>query len=106
MSKYIIIFCTIGTHDQAQKLAKPLVEKKLAACVNIIPGLTSIYKWKGELYNETECLMIIKTKKNLFEDIKTEILSLHPYDLPEIVSLPIDKGLPGYLDWIRNNTKA
>ena len=74
MKEQIIIFCTISGMDEATKIAKSLVEKELAACVNILDGLTSIYKWKGEFCSERELLMIIKSKRTLFESIKKEII--------------------------------
>ncbi len=72
MNEFIVIFCTISSKDEAKKIAQELVQKKLAACVNIIEGLTSVYEWKNELCTENECLMIIKSRKSLFEEIKNE----------------------------------
>lgn len=77
----------------------------MAACVNIIEGVTSIYEWKNELCSENECLMIIKSRKALFNKLKKEIAGLHPYDVPEIISLDITDGLESYLNWMRKNTK-
>jgi periplasmic divalent cation tolerance protein len=105
MNEFIVIFCTISSKNDAKKIAQELVQKKLAACVNIIEGLTSVYEWKNELCTENECLMIIKSKRALFEEIKKEIVSLHPYEVPEIISLPITDGLDTYLNWISKNTK-
>jgi periplasmic divalent cation tolerance protein len=105
MNELIVIFCTVPSKDEATKIAKELILKKLAACVNIIEGLTSIYEWKNELCIESECLMIIKSRQSLFNEIKREILSLHPYEVPEIISLPISDGLDSYLSWVHKNTK-
>jgi periplasmic divalent cation tolerance protein len=106
MNEYIVIFCTVPSKDAGSKIGNALVENKAAACVNIVPGLTSIYEWKGKLCNDEECLLIIKTRKGLFERIKKEIITLHPYELPEIISLQITDGLEPYLSWINENTKG
>lgn len=106
MSDYNVIFCTVPSKDDGKKIGNNLVKNRLAACVNIISGLTSIYEWKGELCEDSECLLIIKSRQELFEKIKEEIFSNHPYELPEIVSLPINDGLEPYLDWIKENTKV
>jgi periplasmic divalent cation tolerance protein len=105
MSEFTVVFCTISSKDEGKKIAKDLVQKKLAACVNIIEGLTSVYEWKNELCIENECLMIIKSRKDIFNELKKEIVSLHPYELPEIISIPVTDGLESYLNWINKNTK-
>lgn len=104
MNEFIIILCTISSLNDAKKIAKEIVQKKLVACVNIIEGLTSIYEWKGELCDEKECLMIMKTRNTLFSEIKKEITGLHPYEVPEIISVTISDGLESYLGWIKQNT--
>jgi periplasmic divalent cation tolerance protein len=105
MSEFIVILSTISSKDEAGKIAKELVQKKLAACVNIIEGLTSVYEWDNEICIENECLMIIKSRKELFDELKKEIISLHLYEVPEIISLPVTDGLESYLNWISKNTK-
>ena len=104
MDEFIVIFCTVSPKEEAKNIAKAIIEKKLAACANIIEGITSIYEWEGEICTEEECLMIIKTKKKIFSRIKEEIVSLHPYEVPEIISLPITEGLESYLSWVDKNT--
>ena len=106
MDEYIVIFCTVPSKDVGSRIGGALVDKKVAACVNIVPGLTSIYEWKGKVCNDEECLLVIKSRKALFERIKKEILQLHPYELPEIISLQITDGLEQYLSWIAENTKG
>ncbi|MCU0822992.1 MAG: divalent-cation tolerance protein CutA [Spirochaetes bacterium] len=106
MDEFIVIFCTVPSKDVGGKIGGELVNKKVAACVNIVPGLTSIYEWKGNVCNDEECLLIIKTRKALFERIKKEIVALHPYELPEIIALQITDGLEPYLGWISGNTKG
>jgi periplasmic divalent cation tolerance protein len=90
--------------DKAARIARELVEKKLAACVNIIPELRSIYAWQGRVCDERECLMIMKTRRDLFDQLRDTVKELHPYDVPEIISLSIEQGLQDYLKWIDDST--
>lgn len=106
MSSYILCLVTIDDLDKAAYIARTVVEKKLAACVNILPQIRSVYSWKGEICDEPERLMIVKTTDRLFEQLQTEIKKLHPYDVPEIISLNIDRGLPDYLQWIDETTNT
>lgn len=101
----ILVLCTINDLKTAKSISGKLVEEKLAACVNIIPQITSIYFWKNEIVEDSEYLMLIKTKNMHFDELKKRILSLHPYEVPEIISLKIDDGSKSYLDWIGNSTK-
>ena len=105
MSDFIIILCTVPSNDMSVKIAKTLVEEELAACVNITDKVTSIYKWKGEICNDEEYLLIIKSRRPLFDTVMKKIVSLHPYEVPEVISLPIIEGLEEYLSLIRGNTK-
>lgn len=102
--KYIVILCNTNSKDSAETIANYLVKEHLAACVNIIPQITSIYRWENKIQHDEEFLMIIKTKNDLFNKVKEKIAILHPYDIPEIVSLDITDGLAEYLKWINNNT--
>lgn len=104
MPEYRIVLCTIDSIENAKKLAHNLVKDKLAACVNIVSGVTSVYEWKNEICEDSEYLLIIKTKSDLYEKLEAKIKELHPYEIPEIVSLKIDKGSKSYLDWIKNIT--
>lgn len=104
MSEYRVVFCTIDSLINAKKLAHNLVENKLAACVNIVSGVTSVYEWRGEVSEDGEYLLIIKTKIDLYEKLEQKIKELHPYEVPEIISLKIDKASQSYLDWIDENT--
>ena len=101
--KHIIIFSTVPSLSEANKIAKALVGKKLVACANIVPKIRSIYRWKGKIYNETEVLMIMKSRKALFPKIKKELKKLHSYECPELISLNIDDGLKDYLRWIEES---
>lgn len=100
----IVILCTVPNEDIASNIAKVLVEEKLAACVNIVPGLLSVYSWKGEICRDRELLCIIKSREELFEKIESAIKRNHPYEVPEIIALPIIKGHAPYLAWIHDVT--
>jgi periplasmic divalent cation tolerance protein len=97
---YIVVFVTTPDKDTAEKLALKLVENKLAACVNITEQVKSVYFWQGNIENEKESLMIIKSREDLFEKLEQFVKENHPYTVPEIVALPIIKGSSEYLNWI------
>ena len=99
-----IILTTCPDMETATEMANTLVDKGLAACVNILPGLTSIYQWKGDRQCGEELLLMIKTQSNQYTAIESTILSQHPYELPEIISVPIEIGFTAYLDWINTST--
>ena len=102
--KHIIVFCTCPDRESGKAIADALVGEKLAACVNILPGIESIYTWKGEICRDAEILLIIKTRAELFPELKDRIISLHSYEVPEIIALPILQGSPEYLKWIDETT--
>ena len=102
---FIVALMTASSADEAERISAALVEKRLAACCNIVKGVTSIYEWKGKLEKGEECLVIIKTRRELFEKLSSEIRSLHSYEVPEIIALPMIAGFEGYLDWIKSNTQ-
>lgn len=102
--EYIVIFCTTSNKENAELIGHSLVQEKLAACTNIIPKMTSIYSWNNQIVKDEELLLVIKTKKELFDNVKNKILSLHSYDVPEIISIDIKEGSKPYLDWINENT--
>lgn len=106
MTGHIIVYITVPSPEEGKKIAKALVEKRLAACVNIVPGLRSIYHWQEKLCDEKELLLIAKTRDSLFERLEHEVKSIHSYKVPEIIALPIVKGSKEYLDWIYENTLA
>lgn len=103
MSEARIVLTTAGSAEEARRIAQALVERRLAACVNIVPQIESVYRWQGRVENATEWLMIIKTQAEAFERIRDAIRELHSYDLPECVMLKVDAGSEPYLQWINDN---
>ncbi|MCP4136221.1 MAG: divalent-cation tolerance protein CutA [bacterium] len=105
MNEYCVIFCTVSSKEEGRKIAEKLLQEKLAPCLNIVDGITSLYTWKGEVCDEPEFLCIIKTRKSLFEKVREAIISVHSYEVPEVIQLPIEAGHAPYLQWISDNTK-
>jgi len=97
-----VVFCTLPDADSAGRLAGTLVEERLAACVNIIPGLVSVYRWEGNVQRDAEVLLLIKTTMTVYSRLEQRIRALHPYELPEIISVPIQTGQAEYMQWIKN----
>jgi periplasmic divalent cation tolerance protein len=95
-----IIFCTCPDKDTAEKIARLLVTEKQAACVNILPGITSIYSWKDQIESAEEHLLLIKAHKDYYQAIEAAVRDNHPYEVPEIIAVPVESGLPEYLNWI------
>lgn len=97
MSEYRVVLVMAASEEEAEKIGTSLVEERLAACVNVLPGLRSIYRWQGAIQKETEALMIIKTTADLFLELARRVAELHSYDVPEVLSLPISgcTELPG-----------
>ncbi|MDA1106982.1 MAG: divalent-cation tolerance protein CutA [Proteobacteria bacterium] len=95
-----MVLCTCPDQDTALNIANALVDNKLAACVNIVPGLHSVYRWKGARENAEEVLLIIKSRADDYAPLETTVRALHPYELPEIIAVPINTGLPAYLAWV------
>lgn len=95
-----IVFTTVPDRDTGLRIADRLVEYKLAACVSLLPGLVSTYVWQGELQHEYECLLMIKTRAADYRALETALQDIHPYELPEIIAVPLSDGLPAYLNWI------
>jgi periplasmic divalent cation tolerance protein len=96
----ILALTTCDSAELAQRIARALVERRLAACVNIVPGLESVYRWKGAVEQASEWLLLIKTTRAQFEPLAAELRALHSYDLPELIALPIVAGFEPYLRWI------
>ncbi len=102
---YVLILSTLNSLPVAQKIGRVLVQEKMIACVNLIPKIHSIYFWQDKICEDTEVLMVMKTRKALFSKLEKRLAELHPYEVPEILALPIHKGAQNYLDWISTNTQ-
>jgi periplasmic divalent cation tolerance protein len=103
MTNARIVLTTTGSEEEARKIAHALVEQRMAACVNILPHLQSIYRWQGKVETANEWLLLIKTEARLFERVRDAINELHSYDLPECVMLEVTAGSHAYLNWIAEN---
>ena len=102
----LLVFCTCPDAETARRIADSLVEQHLAACVNILPGMTSVYRWKGEVHLDQEHLLLAKTRRERLDELKVHVVMQHPYELPEIIAVEIVAGLDAYLSWIRAQTLA
>lgn len=100
MTEALVVLCTCPNDGVARELAGRLVENRLAACVNILPEIRSIYRWQGELQEDGEALMIIKTTRDVYPALEAWLLEAHPYDVPEAIALPLEAGSRSYLEWI------
>lgn len=100
----LIVFSTFPDASQAREAAKNLVGNGLAACVNILPGLTSVYRWQGKLEESAEVLLLIKTSEDAYPRLESALKACHPYELPEIVAVAATAGLPEFLNWVANET--
>ena len=105
MPEFIIVFATCGSEEEALKIANSLVEERLAACVNLISPVRSIYRWEGKIWDEKEWILIIKTQKERFGELERKVKSLHSYSVPEIIGLPIVEGASSYLNWLEEMTE-
>lgn len=102
---YIVVLVTASSKEEANKITQGLLEEKLAACVNILLGLESRFWWQGKIDSATEVLLVIKTRKTLFNKLAKKVKGLHSYTVPEIIALPIISGNKAYLDWINDCTR-
>lgn len=99
----IVVVTTVGTEEQAYQIARELVARRQAACVNVLPGMRSIYRWKGKICKDGELLLVIKTLEEEFEGVSETIRELHSYELPEILSFHVSRAEENFLDWIRSS---
>ena len=104
MTDAILVLTTLPNADAAAELAKSVVNEKLAACANLFPALRSIYKWQGKVQDENEVLVLFKTRQEHYENLKARILELHPYEVPEILAIPVEQGYAAYLEWLAAET--
>jgi periplasmic divalent cation tolerance protein len=100
MTDKILVFSTCGSAEEAEKVSRALVEGNLAACVNIVPGVQSIYRWQGAVEQSGEWLLVIKSRRDLFARLTAELRRVHSYEVPEAIAVPITDGLAEYLAWM------
>ena len=98
-----IVLSTAGSEDEARKIARHLVERRLAACVNIVPQIESVYRWEGKIESSQEWLLLIKTSADRFAEVRDAIRELHSYDVPECIAVNIEEGSPEYLQWLADS---
>lgn len=97
----LVVLCTCPDATTARRLADSLIRERLAACANILPGLMSVYEWEGKMEADSEALLLIKTTPEAYAGLEAALAREHPYELPEIIAVPVDRGLEGYLQWVR-----
>jgi periplasmic divalent cation tolerance protein len=102
----LIVFVTAASEEEAASIADTLVTERLAACVNIIRAIESIYRWEGKVTRDSEALMIIKTTDERYADLERRVKELHSYSTPEVIAVKIDRGSAGYLDWLRESVRG
>lgn len=106
MDEYLLVISTVPDEEEGKTIAQKIVEERLAACVNVLPAVQSFYWWEGQISNDEEFLLLIKTQARLFPRLEERIKILHPYQVPEIIALPILTGSREYLGWIKQNTQS
>lgn len=102
----IVVFMTAANREEADRLAEMLVGQRLAACVQILPGIESVYRWQGKVERQNEVLVIAKTTKYKFDELEREVRAIHSYETPEIVAVPLTAGSTGYLEWLHSSVNA
>ena len=100
MTDKIVVLVTAGSVRECKRIAKHLLEEQLIACANVVPMVHSVYRWKGKITDEKECLMLLKTSRESFPSLQKEVEKLHSYSVPEVIALPIVDGSPNYLSWL------
>jgi periplasmic divalent cation tolerance protein len=101
MTAEVVVLVTIGSREDGERLAEALVGERLAACVNLVAPIRSIYRWQGEVCRDDEVLLLVKSTRERYPDLERRIRELHPYDVPEVIALPIAAGSDPYLSWLR-----
>jgi periplasmic divalent cation tolerance protein len=106
VSERIVALSTVGTAEDAERIARALVDRRLAACVNVVPKVVSVYRWKGEISRDEEMLLVIKTRRDRLDALREALVALHPYEVPELVALPIEAGHEPYLAWLDDSVSS
>jgi periplasmic divalent cation tolerance protein len=105
MTDAVVVLITVPTPDAGADVARALVEEGLAACGNVVPGLRSIYRWAGQVHDDAEALLVLKTERRLVPALKDRLPALHPYQVPELLVLAVEDGLGSYLDWVARSVR-
>lgn len=105
MAGHLIVYISAPSLEMAESIGSGLVEKRLAACVNIIPKIVSIYRWRGEVCRDEEVLLVVKTRDELYDEVEKNVLSMHSYEVPEIVAMRLAKGSEPYLQWVDDSCR-
>lgn len=105
MTDVLVVLVTSPTPERAAELARTLVEERLAACGNVVPGVRSIYRWEGKVEDEQEVLLVLKTTRARLEALRARVLALHPYQVPEVLALSVEAGSAAYLEWVAAETR-
>ena len=105
MERVCVALVTAGDAESADRMARALVIERLAACVNVVPGMTSHYRWEGEVHRDDEVLMIVKTTESHLDDLIARVAELHPYDVPEVLGFPVHRGHAPYLAWVTESVE-
>jgi periplasmic divalent cation tolerance protein len=103
MTDKIVVFSACASADEAHRIARKLVDSRLAACVTVTPGVRSFYRWKGAVEEAEECMLVIKSSRDLFDQLRLELEKAHTYEVPEVVAVPIVAGAPNYLAWLEKS---
>jgi periplasmic divalent cation tolerance protein len=101
----LVVLVTAPTPERAAEIARALVEERLAACGNVVQGVRSIYRWEGKVHEDAEALLVLKTTRARFDALRDRVLALHPYEVPEVIALPVEAGSARYLAWIADETR-
>jgi periplasmic divalent cation tolerance protein len=100
MTEKIVVLSNCGSEEEARRIARALVEARVAACVNILPGIQSIYHWQGAIQEDSEWMLVIKSTRSMFDRLSIELRKVHSYQVPEVLAIPVVAGSPDYLDWM------
>jgi periplasmic divalent cation tolerance protein len=106
MAEHLLVLTTLGNDEDAVRVAKALLERRVAACVNIVGSVRSFYRWEGKIEDDSERLLLIKTRADRYNDLESVIGDVHPYDVPELIAVPLERGAAAYLGWVDDETIA
>lgn len=106
VSRVVAVLTTAPSAEVAERIGTALVEERLAACANVLPGVRSVFRWKGEVSRETEAFVVLKTTASRLGDLRRRLIELHPYEVPEMLAFDVREGHPPYLDWVRAEVEA